>query len=416
MNFDTVIIGGGLAGLACGLALQRAGQRTAVTSVGQSTLHFFSGALELLGYVSGREVRIPADAVELLPEGHPYQKLGGTFSRYAEAAAELVSSVGIKWRGESGANRYRLTPLGHLRPAWLSVEDVEVVDGAEVYAGMRVGVVNFEGFLDFPSTLLGDGLGLLGAQVEQCTLELPELSELRENATEYRSVHLARFFAARRYMDAFVTALRACAERNDKLLLPSVFDILPRGTVLQDLRERMNCSVSCVATLPPSVIGERLSSALRGAYTEAGGRLLDNCEAMRGEIRQQRVEWVETTSLGDDFLRADNFVLASGKFYSSGLHSCREGIREKVFGSDVICDAERDVWLEETFFANHAFANYGVQVDDAFRVLKGGEALRNAYAIGSVLGGFDALAEGSGGGVALLTALRVADAITEGGR
>ena len=40
--------------------------------------------------------------------------------------------------------------------------------------------------------------------------------------------------------------------------------------------------------------------------------------------------------------------------------------------------------------------------------------MQNLYVVGSLLGGCDSLAEGSGGGVALLTALRVADAIVKG--
>ena len=68
MKFDTIIIGGGLAGLLAGIRLQRAGQDCALISTGQSAMHFWSGAFDLLNRLpDGTEVDYPLEGMQKLP-------------------------------------------------------------------------------------------------------------------------------------------------------------------------------------------------------------------------------------------------------------------------------------------------------------------------------------------------------------
>ena len=52
---------------------------------------------------------------------------------------------------------------------------------------------------------------------------------------------------------------------------------------------------------------------------------------------------------------------------------------------------------------------YGVKADDDFRATINGNPIENLFVAGSVLGGANALKEGSGAGISLLTSLYVAE-------
>jgi glycerol-3-phosphate dehydrogenase subunit B len=54
---------------------------------------------------------------------------------------------------------------------------------------------------------------------------------------------------------------------------------------------------------------------------------------------------------------------------------------------------------------------FGVATDDSFRAMKDGKTIENIYVAGSVLSGFNAIKDGCGAGVSLITALNVADQI-----
>ena len=101
MKFDTIIIGGGLAGLTAGLALLKAGQKVALVSDGQSALHFASGSFDLLGYdAQGQAVANPVEAIAQLDATHPYSKVSD-IAATAQEAQQLLAECGLKTKGDA---------------------------------------------------------------------------------------------------------------------------------------------------------------------------------------------------------------------------------------------------------------------------------------------------------------------------
>ena len=372
MKFDTVIIGGGLSGLICGISLQQRGQRTAIISMGQNALHFFSGSFESIEESCPRFEQLCADA-----------------------GVRLHYSPGV-----------RLMPMGTFRPAALSLEDVDIFP-SEHFAD-KVLVVNFTGYYDFFTDFLAQGLEAQGIRCRVREIGLPGLLA-GSLCGERRAVHIAR--AMDRNWERIVQEMRSLLQDEDALVLPQVFGLKDPG-VPADIREGIPARVVFAGTLPPSVPGMRTQMLLKKRYQLLGGTFLMGDEAVSAEIRENRVHSIVTRNLDINHLEAAQFVLASGHFFSKGLKSNPSGIYEPVFGLDVDYAEDRNEWYDPAFAQDQPYMGYGVRTDAQLHPLREGKALSNLYAAGSVLG--DTRPEfGLAAGQAVRSAFAVIDQISQ---
>ena len=411
MRMDTVIMGGGLSGLTCGIALAKRGQRVTIVASGQSTLLFNGGSMELLGNIDGTPVTHPLDAIASLPEGHPYRKIGtDRIASLADEAKQLLLDAGINVEGDAAANHWRVTPMGVAKPAWLTLSENLRIDDLKQLPARRLALMCIRGFFDEPNSMLANGLKELGFEVDKHEFTTDEITKLRRSPSEMRAASLAKRLSSNNALQRIADQVNSLAGDADMVLLPSVFGMSDNDSY-DILKNMVNKPLRLVATLPPSVAGSRIQALLRHYFMMLGGNYLMGDSAVKGTLEGDRLTTITTAKLGDMPLRADNFVLATGSFISRGLVADYERVYEPVLGLDVDADKDREQWTRFGVLEPQAYSRYGVKTDAGLHCLKQGKPIQNLRAIGSVLSGHDAIKMGDGTGVSLLTALAAAQSI-----
>ena len=411
MRMDTVIMGGGLSGLACGIALAKRGKRVAIVASGQSTLLFNGGSMELLGSIDGKPVTAPLEAIATLPQDHPYSKIGADrIAALTERVKLLFTDSGIPMEGNAAANHWRITPMGVAKPAWLTLSENFRIDDLANLPAKRLALMCVRGFFDEPNGMLADGLRNLGFEVDKVEFTTDDITALRRSPSEMRATSLAKHLGSNAALQRLADQINSLTADADIVLMPSVLD-QNDNTGYQTLQSMVKKPLRLVATLPPAVAGMRIATQLRHYFRMLGGTYLMGDSAVSGTFEDDRLTGITTAKLADMPLKADNFVLATGSFISRGLIADYERVYEPALGVDVIADENPDTWTQFGVLQPQAYFRYGVATDDQFRCMKQGKTISNLYAIGSVLSGHDAVKMGDGTGVSLLTALAVNDHI-----
>lgn len=412
MKFQTIIIGGGLSGLTAGISLSRAGHSVAIISAGQSALHFGSGTFELLSAVGGKEVSDPMKAIPGLPSAHPYSKIGyEAVSRLVTHVKPLMAVAGLRFNGSHTENHYRLTPLGKIKSGWLTLDDFATFPDSETLPWRKVALVNVKDFLDFYPQFIASGMAKADTVCSMHEITLEQLEHLRTSPTEMRAPNIARVLGDAE-LRIIADKVNAVAGDAEAVFMPAIFGLYGQEPVLT-LRSMVEKPLYFISTMPTSVPGVRMQLKLRDYFKRSGGTYMLGDTVTGGRFSGSRLVEITTANHGDMPLRADNYVLATGSFFSHGLVAAPDRIYEPVFGLDVNASGDRAEWYVKDFYGNQPFMSYGVITDNTLRCRRAGATIDNLYAAGSVLGGCNPLKEGCGAGVSVLTAMKVAEDIVE---
>lgn len=397
-----------MTGLVAGISLQKAGHDAVIVSTGQSALHFNSGSLSL---IDSADI---ASGISALPASHPYAKIGtDSILSAIRMVAGFFHEAGIELEGDPERPHYRLSPTGEWRRAWLTLKGFATAEDPSHLDWGKTTVVNIYGFLDFYPAFICRSLTMGGIHAQERVIKLPAFEQMRKSHTEMRATNIARM-AHGETINQLADELNRIAEETDAqtLVMPAVIGLKDAGDAPR-LRSLVKAQLKFINTIPISVGGLYMQMRLASYFRKLGGTLLPGDMVTEGHLQGNKITDIVTQNLGDDHISADNYILASGSFISHGLKASPTAITEPIFGFDVDALDDREQWTSASIYDDQPYMSFGVATDSQFHTLKDGMAVENCYAAGSILSGANPLREGSGAGIAILTALHVAELLTK---
>ncbi len=426
---DLLVIGAGLTGLFAAYTAARAGLRVRVIAKGMGATHWHAGTIDLLGYLPGKQ-NLVADWVEAVPElpaAHPYRLLGVDTIRTAMFEFQrLVAGAGLPYesaaggplpagvsggRGrQEGLNSLLISPVGAPRPVYLAPAAQQPANLGDVRPMVIVGLA---GMPDFYPSLIAENLRRRGHRARSATVPLDKLTTRRDNSP----LQLARLLdepAAQ----AGLAEMVADAASGERVGLPAVLGLRRHARICDCLQKATaERGFFEIPTLPPSVPGLRLYTALQERLASLGVRVEMGMEVCGFGADGRRIQWLESET-GSRPLRhsARNYLLATGGILGGGILGERCGlIREVVFDLPLTAPKSRSHWLRPLFLDSrgHPVFQSGVAVDARFHPLdeSGVPVYDNLWAAGAVLAHTDPIRERSREGIAIATAYAAAKAV-----
>lgn len=400
---DVIVIGGGLAGSISALSAARAGASVRLISHKESTLRHASGLIDVLGYPvgeDGRPVVNPFDALDTLPDDHPYSVVGETGIR--EGLALFDELTGDLYVGEhTDRNALMPTQRGTVKPTARYPRSMAAGIGSDDREMLLVG---FESLADFDAPLAADHLTAVGVPFEARGVTVQFPVDLRDDA---KLTRFGRELERKETMTALAETIEPYLDDAERVGFSALLGKNDAAAVRDNLESHLGGPVFELPGGPPSLPGLRLEDRLFEALDAAGVHLSTGVPVVGHETDGNRVTsvLVDRGSPTPHPYHAEQFVLATGGLVGKGITSDRSGVAEPIFDCHVPHPEDRYDWFVGDAFGDHPFARFGVVPDGELRPIdaQGTPEYENLRAAGSVLGGANIAAEKSGSGVSLAT-------------
>ena len=403
LTTDVLVIGSGISGLTAALAAAKSGVNVSIVTAGAGTYAISSGCVDLLGQVQGKFVSDPWQALEQLPDNHPYKVIGSDNVRQAlDFFTQITASYGREWVQSQDAHGQPIntlipTIIGTFKPSYLLPK---TIDAESLFAANSVLVCGVTGLRDASPKLIAANLAkhpkLAKTQFNPILLPSPKDHPHRS----LTALDIARFVDTDEGLNWLKVSLGKYAKAYDCVLLPPILGVNHTAQIFATIKDLLQCKVSEMLTTPPGVGGMRLHNMLLAEATKLKIRILENCKITEARVEANHCLSVATSTKNPLTLTAKAYVLATGGILGGGLELEPNEAIEPIFKIKEPLDSGQ-MGLDD-IFGPHPIAKIGVNFDQNLHPqISQDTFVDNVFLAGKILAGYDYAAEKCGHGLAI---------------
>jgi glycerol-3-phosphate dehydrogenase subunit B len=417
MMYDVIIIGGGLSGLMAAKTAADKGLKALVLAKGMGRIHAFMSGIDLLGYYPANSAEVLENVQpglkKLIDENpnHPYSKVGlEDIESSLKAFSKMYNPKSYHYIEIAGKNIILPTGIGTLKPSYLIPSTM--ISGKDIFSEPTL-LISFSEFENFYSAYAAKALTKFNTTNKNPPIRWKSItiSDIVNRHT-FKPAALAIQFEEDRFIRKLAKNIRELRTQENLIGFPAILGLNNAEKVKSDLEEGIGARVFELSTLPPSVPGMRLFNLFKEDLRHKGVRMIIGAEAISAIKKNGRCQGIILkTPVGEKFLEANFFVLATGRFFGGGLQAHGDCIVEPLFKLPVEQPKIKDDWFDYEFLGEmgHLLNRSGIRTNSRLNPIdENGKVLfENLFVAGSILGHHDCLREKSSGGVDISTGYKV---------
>lgn len=417
--FDVAVIGTGMAGNAAALFASEKGFST--VQVGHSSeIIYSSGLIDLMGVFPVGEKKAwqnPFDAIDELVTAipaHPYAKIGkATIRRAINRFLSFLDRAGLPYTIRPDRNSAVITPIGTSKLTY-AVPNTMVNGVAVLEKKPPCLFVDIQNLKGYSAGLITSVLHPRWPDVRSVRIDLQESGRSGEIYTEM----IARTMDKPAERQRLAKKVLPHIKNAEAVAFPAIFGMRRPDEAAGHIENLLGLPVFEIPTIPPAVPGIRLKELFEKSLNAAGVRqyLQHHVARIEGDGDNGFVLSVGGIGGGEERINTRRVILATGRFLGGGLVADRTRIRETLFNLPVAQPINRKKWHQKSFLdpRGHNINRAGLEVDENFRPLdgEGQPAMKNLYAVGSILAHQDWIRMKSGSGLAITTAFSAIESMS----